>query len=478
MEKRWNVYHRGEFFGQKTAREIREALRQGTLDPFDKVSVEGSNIREELIEVDEIFKEQVEPAVQAVANDPGFLTAPIRSPEVPEPLPTGVATPQVFPEPIPKTSEPQRIGAKTEATSTPFERTPEDIHRQEPQAKQTAAKRYYIIDRHKTLGPLSALEIQSLFNRGLLHRGVRVQKIGGQRTLAIHQFIANYAGDRLKELTHDGKIPQKINAGSPSSRVMNELTRMVNSKRRASDRRNRAYVLLVGLGLFLGFLMFLLSSGSFRLSSEGRSRGDSQTSMRPEDRPTKAKSQRPKLVQKATETTPPDEAPAPVPNPPQRAITPVPAPPQPPPVRAASGPTMSASKAKAAASKKTRVQEPRVKSRPQAPVPAPARTTPPAPAIKVAPAPAVPAQGPIARAIPIAGRIQTIGPLSFAPAALDGCANKCKLALRDATGASLKAVFFKSAYYEQLRSRAKSVTLTGNTRMEGGELVLIIQDVR
>ncbi|HET9241575.1 MAG TPA: hypothetical protein VFO10_30190, partial [Oligoflexus sp.] len=57
MEKRWNVYHGNDYLGLKTAKEIREALRQGTLDPFDKVSREGSNIREDLIEVDEIFRE-------------------------------------------------------------------------------------------------------------------------------------------------------------------------------------------------------------------------------------------------------------------------------------------------------------------------------------------------------------------------------------------------------------------------------------
>ncbi len=60
MAKRWNVHHGNENLGLKTAKEIREDLRKGTLDPFDKVSAEGSNIREDLIEVDEIFKETQE----------------------------------------------------------------------------------------------------------------------------------------------------------------------------------------------------------------------------------------------------------------------------------------------------------------------------------------------------------------------------------------------------------------------------------
>jgi len=39
-------------------------------------------------------------------------------------------------------------------------------------------------------------------------------------------------------------------------------------------------------------------------------------------------------------------------------------------------------------------------------------------------------------------------------------------------------VFFKNAYSDQLRSRARGAFLTGNTKMDRGELTLFIQDVR
>ncbi len=466
MERRWNVYHRGEFFGLKTAREIREALRQGAIDPFDKVSAEGSNIREDLIEVDEIFRETNEQFAKAAANGPIFSATPI--PKVEEE--PAVAIPVVFPEPSPpKTSEPQRIGSKTESTPAGSDRAFEET-RADAIAKQPAAKRYYLIDRKKTLGPLSALEIQSLFNRGLLNKSVRVQKIGGQRTIPIHQFIANYAGDRLKELAGDGKIPQQIGLGSPSSRVMNELTRMVNSKRRAADRRNRAYLLLTGLGFLIGALLYLFATTPNRNLNESKNRGENSSS-RTEEKgapATKAsKGQRPRLIQKspeATETLAP--SPTPTPEPPAKV----------PPKTPSNQPTTA--RTQRAIQTRIKPQQATKKSKPTE-----IRSRPVRPTIPVQPKPvSAPAKtagdSPIARAKSSAGRIQSVGPVFFTPAALDACANKCKLPMRDASGATMTAVFFKSAYYEQLRNLNKGVTLTGSTRVEKGELVLIIQDIR
>ena len=77
-----------------------------------------------------------------------------------------------------------------------------------------------------------------------------------------------------------------------------------------------------------------------------------------------------------------------------------------------------------------------------------------------------------------AGRIQTVGQVTFQASALEDCATKCTLTMKDAAGGTLKAVFFKNAYYETLRSRSKGVTITGSTKVDRGELTVIIQDVR
>jgi hypothetical protein len=53
--KKWTVFRRGESLGTFTAAEIREELRKGVLSPNDFAAVENSVVRQEIIEIDEIF---------------------------------------------------------------------------------------------------------------------------------------------------------------------------------------------------------------------------------------------------------------------------------------------------------------------------------------------------------------------------------------------------------------------------------------
>jgi hypothetical protein len=318
----------------------------------------------------------------------------------------------------------------------------QDFGQRQDTGTRNSGKRYYLIDREKVLGPLSALEIQSLFNRNMLNKKVRVQKIGNEKTIPITQFISSYSGDRLKELAEDGRIPQQIGVGSPSSKVMNELARMANSRRVAQDRKNRAYLLMAFIGLILGAVVYLLYE---QTTSEPAPRSPVEEQA---DEP--ANKARPRLIQKTPEPAPKKESPPP-----------------PPPAR------------------KVEKPEPRrVERRPPPPAPAPStrKATPP----RVAPRKEEPRKaenapqgpGPIAKAMESAGRIQTIGPLTFSSSALESCPSKCTLTLFDGTGSSMKAVFFKNAYNDALRSRAKGAFLTGNTKIDRGELTLFIQDVR
>jgi hypothetical protein len=84
----------------------------------------------------------------------------------------------------------------------------------------------------------------------------------------------------------------------------------------------------------------------------------------------------------------------------------------------------------------------------------------------------------VAKALAASGRIQTVGPLSFSVQALENCVAKCVLTFQDATGATMKAIFFKKAYRDELISRTNNVYLTGNTKIERDELTLFIQGVR
>lgn len=434
MEKRWNVYHGNDYLGLKTAKEIREALRQGTLDPFDKVSREGSNIREDLIEVDEIFREGAESPAES---------APSQS-AVPEGTVVAERSPLMDAVSVGKSvntgskSKPRPAEHQDESESE----NPEDFSHRNDTGTRNSGKRYYLIDRDKVLGPLSALEIQSLFNRNMLNKKVRVQKIGSEKTIPITQFISSYSGDRLKELAEDGRIPQQIGVGSPSSKVMNELARMANSRRVAQDRKNRAYLVMSFVGLILGALVYLLYEQTTAPTLEREAAVEEKADEPASNKP------RPRLIQKAPEP-PPKKDPPPKKEPPRKVE-----------------------------------REPEPRSEPKQ-VRRPTRRPPPVTRVSQSTAEPrdtdnIPQQGPgpIAKAIDSAGRIQTIGPLTFSSSALESCPSKCTLTLFDGTGASMKAVFFKNAYSDQLRSRAKGAFLTGNTKMDRGELTLFIQDVR
>ncbi len=489
MEKRWNVYHGNDYLGLKTAKEIREALRRGTLDAFDKVSLEGSNIREDLIDVDEIFKEtssvfQEDPNGTVVADrNPMQMAVGAQSPVTMDPVrsaPTAVAGP---------------------AQQSPNWRNEYSAMRQQGEASiqdssKGPIKRYYIIDREKILGPLSAHEIQSLYNRGVLNKKVQVQKIGGKRTMSIAQFISSYAGDRMKELAEDGKIPQQIGVGSPSSKVLTELARMASSRRVAQQRKQRTFLMIAAIGLAIGVMGFLILQHNLQRNIAPPPSAETQTNreVEPSNRP------RPRLIQKAPE--PPRSQPAPktpvLKAEPARSEAPIseeersepkrldtprsrPAPP------IAVKPSRSEKPAK-----EPRVSSSKPSSTPLVPVPKPVPVAPKSPSVSTQAAPPVIAlnpiptnppasasgQGPIAKALATAGRIQTIGPLTFNVNALEECLSKCNISMRDATGMNMKVVFFKNAYYEMLKNRSKGVTLTGSTKLDRGELTLIIQDVR
>jgi hypothetical protein len=458
MEKRWNVYHGNDYLGLKTAKEIREALRQGTLDPFDKVSREGSNIREDLIEVDEIFRETghvpSESAQFSSDNSEGTFVGE-RSPLMPSvgesagsaPRSQRQERPEVSTEAAYESDELEDFSQRNDTGSR------NSSNPSNPSNSSNSTKRYYLIDRSKVLGPLSALEIQSLFNRNMLNKKVRVQKIGNEKTIHITQFIASYSGDRLKELTEEGRVPQSIGVGSPSSKVMNELARMASSRRVAQDRKNHAYLVMSLVGLILGAVVYVLYEQSTSSHSrEPHAVGVEERSEETEPVTNKPTKSRPRLVQKAPE---PVARPEPPKKKPEKA------------------------RAEPARPEPTKRVETQAKPAPAARKPAPGITRASQNNGEGRPTDNIPqGPGPIAKAIESAGRIQTVGPLTFSNSALENCSGKCTLTLFDGTGASMRAVFFKNAYSEQLRTRAKGAFLTGNTKIIRGELTIFIQDVR
>src|SRR5689334_5715430 len=75
VSDRWIIIKNGQSVGPLTAEEIRASLRDGSFDPFDLVMREGSSVRRELVEVDELF--QSSPVVyDASSSGQASMTGP------------------------------------------------------------------------------------------------------------------------------------------------------------------------------------------------------------------------------------------------------------------------------------------------------------------------------------------------------------------------------------------------------------------
>lgn len=528
-QKRWHVYQGGKSIGLMTAHEIRHALRAGSVDPFDLVALEGSQIKTELVEVDEIFQEDTSAkSVPAPASDaaeiegdqeaqgavnasppsprevrpapPKVAAAPPAEPAPPTPRPapppavssnrpaaprTPAAKPSVkpsgegtnprAPKPAPQQFEfaqqealqqkkrQQRAAAKNEVTamtSIPKEESSKPAERSEKKSARSAAaaaaerkkkeKKFYLTDeKNRVLGPLSATEVQSLFYRGILGKTVKVQKSGTNRKIPIRQFISAYSGKRMKALAEDAGVKGGANSPLPSSKVLHELYHLMNSKKLAENRVMWPSIGLMLLGVALGLLLFYLTDNQNGKGLETGRRNAIRKNLIQSDLP---ESKKPEAEKKA----PPKES-----RPPKiKPRSSVKKNDRPPP----------SSRRPATTRRTRRVSPPPPAPRTPEPTVAPSRPA-------NTPAPAPPPRGPIANARENAGAVLTVGPLSFSAADLSACQVKCEIDFRDSQGETLTGVFFKGAYAEQLAGK-RTVVLTGSSKIQGGKLVLFIQDIR
>lgn len=474
--KKWEVFKDGKSLGLKTAKEIRQALRDGAIDPFDMVCAEGSTIKSELVEVDEIFNEEDE---SELADNASNNQAP---PDLPSKIidldqatgtghrPAPAAPKREFPSPAP-------LDQNSKMSATAMNRAIKAegqvaIQSSSGGSEKKKAKKFQLIDEKKrVLGPVSAVEIQSLFQRGIISTSVKVKKVDGSKLIPVRQFIANYSEKRIKALANQGSANK---SGNPSSKVLNELYQNMNSKKMA--QKKPPFALILGVVVVLvAIVAFVVIPKSSDDSDPARLKMPKKTEQNEKRDPPPVPARR--ELQKVEEKAPPPPAPVRRPSPVQRAPEPEPAPPKPLPVeRKPVEPVKSRPKPPAPR------PAPKAKIRPPARKPAPKVQTPPtqkAPRLPSASRPAPSSgPGPIERALSNVGGVATIGPVKFRERDLENCALKCRLRFRDSTGASLEGVFFKGAYYDVLKSSPGGVTITGSTKVEGGALVIFIQDVR
>lgn len=201
LTARWLIFKNDKTLGPISAEEIRALLREGEIDPFDMVAQEGSSLRRELVEVDEIF---------AQSNVSQFGVAQRTK-----------ATGTLSPDELARTLPPSGFvpngmlsdqGAENAANSggiegpgllvgngqlflaqPDHERGAVDngamVDRPRPRARNP--KVYHLLDdRGRAQGPLAATDVLRLYYKGVLGQGIYVVRRDSKLRIPVERFVA------------------------------------------------------------------------------------------------------------------------------------------------------------------------------------------------------------------------------------------------------------------------------------------------
>ncbi len=503
MSGKWLIHHGAERLGPWDPAEVRRALRDGRIDPFDLVSREGSQVKLELINVDEIFAPQksdpaptaVIPAAkkgEAAVSDLARTRTQARAskPVAPAALADTVTDDgktgrRPAAAPVPESAKNQESAAEASAV-----RPADPAAEKKPRRKD--AKRYFLHDRKKrVLGPLSAREIQSLFYRGIVDQSVKVAKDPKSKPIPVAQFIAAYAGAKAAHFKSfhtrlDLDTTTNHSDGLPNSRVMEELAQIARYK---NAFRSPALPIISTLGILLGLVLAIVAIkyDAFDAQSPFRQWISSKTGPAPEQQPRvegRAAPPRNKQVP-ATRALSQPTAP-PIAN---NTITAPPKPPQ----ATASAPKKTAAKVKPKVRPTTKANSSRRQGslpqgqRPRSETYVPPRRPPvnPAPTTQVRPT-TTPAAADtnatgvsgVASLATKVGQVTTIGPLTYSPAAVAACSMKCEILFKDSRGLTVTAVFFKGAHEASLKRNGGRATIAGRVAKRGAGYIVYLESVR
>jgi len=527
----WYIYKGSGQLGPFTAEAVRQGLREGTIDPFDMVGRDGSSLRREIVEVDELFLTQepdFEEHATAVRQPQGHgieassfgdvefhdrsqafseLTQPSRRPG-------NAGIPAIGGGPLHLAADPQTTVRIADAKSPPAEQLPR---------RQRTPKHYYVTDAGaRMLGPLSLEEIRSLFYRGVLPQGARVMREGSSAQVPVSKFLAVFSNGQRR--------PAELGAHP-------RLTRSLTTLPKASTANETPISPFAIIGTVIALLL-LGAAGRLAWESKHPLKSLSpSTSLNSHPTPTR---RAPKSSTRRTETTSfnatmsdagrvdggaqssdlPDDAPTEGPLQP----TPIPAPPvfkdelgineqathpsnrssnsrdnEPrPSLERANRKSQRVSRPKIARSRPasiaTEVARPSVrnstistKSRPRlAAIPASIPTAGPTPSATPAPTPA-PAPAATKAAASNASRgvkslvdgtqVRNFGPLSFDRNALSQCQAACTITFNGSDG-SIRGVFFKKIWGPAPERSSGSVYVSGSVRKADGGTKIILSGVQ
>lgn len=453
---RWQVFRRGSYLGIMTAAEIRRALREGAVDPFDLVCREGSQLRVEILEVDEIFTAQ-----EAGASD-GFTQ--IGS----VPMPAAAASG------MPPTSYVHHIHHQQQYA--PASAQQPRMH--EPYGRRKSQKKFYLIDRNgRMLGPLAAGEIQSLATRGIIGGGVYVQRMGDPKKISLSSFLRDYA--RANSRARRG-------IDLRSSAALNAVYRGMAARRYRSSGSLFPYFMVTIVGAILGFLVYFAlhpQKGSdgrrvkHRQERRVEQRGSSPKLKRimQQEKAKAVRSKKPVAVVKPTKKPAPTNV--------QKVTSQR--------TKAAEKVLKKQAKAKkvvsqpapkkrtpAAVAKKAPVKRraPIAPQKARAVVKVPPRSKPKSPPRAVAPPP-VRRPAPVAQQL-VDGQPATLPGMNYSIAELDECPIKCKLRFSKPGGPTVTAVFFKGAHLDALLAKRGNATISGHVKKQGADTQIFLESVR
>jgi len=263
MSKIWLVHKDGLALGPYEAVELRQQLREGTLDPFDLISRQGSSIRRELVEIDEIFKTEnkltFEQEAQSFGNQSGeyySLTGEYQNQDATVVRASGfdhedsqyqVESNGFHPSPVGRNGNNKitAVAGSAQAASPQFHQKVYTRARKNP-------KKFQIVDtKGKVLGPLSAAEIQSLFYKGVLPSSVVVMKIGTSSRVQIEKFITVYSEAKQKQVKQGGQ-PQMGMLNSKKMNQMAQAYKIASAIQRHKMIKKMTYAICVLLFIIAG----------------------------------------------------------------------------------------------------------------------------------------------------------------------------------------------------------------------------------
>jgi|GEM_PF-5091609 len=436
--KIWFVYRGSESLGPFSASELRAALRLGELDPFEKVGRTSSSVRQNLIDIDEIFN------TESVEIDQTHVQA--QEPAKPKTMPQSIqvkqqrtGTASLHPMQISSTSahgdnlSGGYFGGAAVHRDAPSSSPPKDFTEN--------IKPFYVSSKGKYWGPFHAPEIIAEYRKGNIPQRSYVLRNGYKAKLHIQKFVEQYK-QRLA-----ARGPQKSLIHPMAS---NDRKVFVLKSRDPSQWLAIAFIALCILIMsFLAYDYLVKTSvpqstptavGTAKIENVPRIRSTTPRRSAQPNRP-------PSTLNTPRTVTPPTiyVAPKPVPTQPRRQLQP----------------------------RQIQTQVPQKKPTPKKTVrisrPVKKRV------IKKTIKRSSPASlGSVAGLSSKVGSQVSLGPLSYSTKAVSNCNGKCNIRFRGRNG-SFTGVFFKSAYGSALLRQKGRAKVKG--RVMGGGKSLLIQDV-